>query len=275
VKSISTSGRTEPRRTTHRLTEHERAQLDRDGFVVREDVFSPDEVAAMIEASEALVDRLVRERKSIRYHVGSYVFDPDFANDVIIKWEGESDVVHGVEPLAHVSPALLEWGLDPRFVEPMVDIVGHEAPVLFTEKLNLKRPQHGGPNPPHQDYPYWVDTAVGAEDIATAMLFLDDSTSENGCLRVVPGSHTSGKWTTRTDGDAFLANEIDMTAYTDVDLVPLELPAGSVVMFGAFLVHQSLPNESERERRSLLYSYQPAGREHSVESLRRMLRGES
>jgi ectoine hydroxylase-related dioxygenase (phytanoyl-CoA dioxygenase family) len=202
------------------------------------------------------------------------VFDPDFANDVIIKWEGVSDVVHGVEPLAHLSPALRDWALDARFVEPMVDFVGDEQPVLFTEKLNLKRPQHGGPNPPHQDYPYWADTG-GAEDIATAMLFLDDATVENGCLRVAPGSHKSGKWTTRTDGDEFLANEIDMTQYDDVDLVPLELEAGSVVMFGSFLVHQSLPNHSDRERRSLLYSYQPAGREHSLEALRRMLRGRS
>jgi hypothetical protein len=261
--------------STHRLCAAERDGLDRDGFVVREHVFSADEVAAMIDASEALVDDLVRDRQGMRLPLGSYVFDPDFAHDVIIKWEGDTDIVHGVEPLAHLSPVLHEWALDPRFVEPMVDIVGDDEPVLFTEKLNLKRPHHGGPNPPHQDYPYWVDTAVGAKDIATAMVFLDDATVENGCLRVAPGSHRSGPWTTRTDGDAFLANEIDMTVYRDVDLVPLELEAGSVVMFGAFLVHQSLPNESDRERRSLLFSYQPAGREHSLESLRRLLRGGS
>ena len=42
-------------------------------------------------------------------------------------------------------------------------------------------------NPLHQDYPYWVDVADDPATVATAMLFLDDSTLDNGCLRVVPG----------------------------------------------------------------------------------------
>ena len=64
----------------------------------------------------------------------------------------------------------------------MIDLVGDDRPELFTEKLNLKRPSVGGPNPPHQDYPYWVDTADVAADVATAMVFLDDATVANGCL---------------------------------------------------------------------------------------------
>ena len=42
-------------------------------------------------------------------------------------------------------------------------------------------------------------------------------------------------------------------------LQPLEVKAGAVVFFGAFLVHRSLPNRSDVDRRALLYSYQPAG----------------
>ena len=107
------------------------------------------------------------------------------------------------------------------------------------------------------------------------MVFLDDATVANGCLRVAPGSHKGGKWTTRTDGDVFLANEIDMNEYADIELEPLELRAGSIVMFGSFLVHQSLPNESDAQRRALLYSYQPAGRHHMLEKLREAMQGGS
>ena len=35
-----------------------------------------------------------------------------------------------------------------------------------------------------------------------------------------------------------------------------------MAFFGAFLVHRSLPNRSEVDRRALLYSYQPAGYPH-------------
>ena len=269
MKSISTN---DP--GPFRLDGPERRSLGENGYVLRPDVFTPSDVVAMTDAGEALVDDLVRDRQGWRLHVGSYVFDPDVMNGVIIKWEGDSDIVHGIEPLAHLSPVLRDWALDPRLVQPMVDVIDDDHPELFTEKLNLKRPSVGGPNPPHQDYPYWVDSAAVAEDVATAMVFLDDANIANGCLRVAPGSHTDGTWTTRTDGDVFLANEIDMSAYDDVELVPLEVAAGSVVFFGPFLVHQSLPNHSDAERRALLFSYQPPGRHHMLESLRKAMQGE-
>ena len=267
MKSISTGS------DLFRLSEPERARLDSDGYLVREQVFTPVEVAEIIAACEALVDELARGRRGWRLQAGSYVFDPDFEHEAIIKWEGDTDVVHGVEPVAHLSPPLRRWAHDPRLVGPIVDLVGDEQPTLFTEKLNLKRPHVGGANPPHQDYPYWVDSAEVAADLATAMVLLDDSTVANGCLRVAPGSHRNGVWSTRKDGDEFLANEIDMQAYPDTELVPVELRAGSVVMFGPFLVHQSLPNRSDQPRRALLFSYQPGGRHHMLEPLRRRLAG--
>jgi len=255
-----------------RLSDDERRQRDELGFVVREAAFSRDEIARMTEACEELVADLVHDRRARRFAVGSYVFDLDPAHDVMIKWEGESDVVHGIEPFAHLSEPLERWAYDPRFIEPMKDFVGDESPTLFTEKLNLKRPHHGGANPLHQDFPYWTDSARDAMRVATAMLLLDDASVANGCLHVVPGSHRSGVWKGRSDGDAFAKNEIDPGAYPGVALEPVEVAAGSIVMFGPYLVHQSAPNRSEKERRALLYSYQPAGHPHMVDGVRRMRR---
>jgi ectoine hydroxylase len=52
----------------------------------------------------------------------------------------------------------------------------------------------------------------------------------------------------------------------------LEVPAGSVVFFGSLLVHRSTPNRSGRDRRALLYSYQPAGRRTSYDGLAELFR---
>ena len=206
-----------PQATTQRLTDDERTSMDVDGYVLREGIFGSAEVAEIIAACESLLADLVRDRQGRRYTVGSYVFDDDELNEVTIKWEGDSDVVHGLEPFAHLSPVLERWAYDPRFVEPMVDFVGHPNPVLFTEKLNLKRPRHGGVNPLHQDFPYWEHFADDARRVATAMLFLDDASIENGTLQVVPGSHTQGKWRTRKDKDPFGNLEIDPAAAEGVD----------------------------------------------------------
>lgn len=257
---------------THRLTKGEREALAKDGYVVRERVFSPEEVASITASCETLVDKIVRDRQGKRVKASVYVFEPDMIQETYIKWEGDSDIVHGIEPFAHLSPELEAWAYDPRFTEPMQDLVGHPDPRLFTEKLNLKRPHVGGLNPLHQDYPYWVGNAEKPEEVATAMLFLDDSSLENGCLRVVPGSHLQGKWVTRSDGDRFAHNEIDTNNYKGVETVPLEVPAGSVVWFGSFLAHQSAPNLSDKQRRALLFSYQPPGRPHTLESMRKLRR---
>ena len=268
VKSIPPSD--VPSTAELRLSPGEQTRLAADGYVVRAAVFTPTEVDAIVDACEELVAELVRDRQGHRLQAGSYVFDPDFTRSVIIKWEGDSDVVHGIEPFAHLSPSLEAWGCDERLLAPMRELLGYPEIELYTEKLNLKRPHHGGANPLHQDYPYWVDVADDPATVATAMLFLDDSTLDNGCLRVVPGSHTNGVWDRRTDGSPFLGNEIDGGAYEDVESLPLELPAGSVVMFGSYLVHHSAANTSAAPRRALLFSYQPPGAPHMLESLRRL-----
>ena len=255
----------------HHLSAVELEQMDRDGYVVREGAFSADEVADMVRASEELVAGLVEGRKGRRFAVGSYTFDLDVLDEVMLKWEGDLDVLHGIEPFAHLSEELERWGLDARFVDPMVAFTGDPNPILFTEKLNLKRPVHGGPNPLHQDYPYWIDGNAHAAQIATAIVYLDDTTVENGCLEVLPGSHKHGVHPRRTDSDAFGQLEMDPVANAHMERVPVEVPAGSVVLFGAFLAHATGPNTTDRDRRALLYSYQPAGYPHSLEALRELM----
>jgi phytanoyl-CoA hydroxylase len=252
----------------YRLTRAEQSHFLEQGFLLRENVFSAEEVSDIGMECEALVDRLIRHRKGERITFGSYTFDADLANDTVIKWEGDSEIVHGIEPFAHLSPKLEKWALDPRFIDPMKDMIGSENPALFTEKLNLKRPKHGGPNPMHQDHPYWVSVAEVASDVYTAMLFLDDASVENGCLQVVPGSHTQGEWIKRSDGDRFAGNEIDVSKYPEVTPQPVEVRAGAVIFFGALLVHQSAPNISDQQRRAILYSYQPPGRRSQMDAFK-------
>jgi ectoine hydroxylase len=251
-----------------RLTPDERSAMDDDGYVVREGVFSADESATITDQCERLLADLTKDRQGKRYHVGSYVFEPDMLTHCTVKWEGDTDIVHGIEPFAHLAPDLEAWAYDPRFIGPSIDFVADDEPVLFTEKLNLKRPKVGGVNPWHQDWPYW-EFADDRSRVVTAMLFLDDATLENGTLQVLPGSHKRGPWPLRTDSDVFGNLEMDPTEVEGHTPVALEVKAGSVVWFGPLLVHTSEPNRSDRERRALLFSYQPKGFTHALELMRR------
>jgi len=257
-----------PRMHPRRLSAAERDQLARDGFVVRERELSAPELARLGADCEAMVAHVCAASVGRRkVAVGSYMFQLARGLATMVKWEpAHPDVVQGIEPFAHFDDALRAWAADARFIEPMKDVVGAEAIELFTEKLNVKRARTGGSIVLHQDYPYWTDNSDGAAEIATAIVFLDDATRENGCLEVAPGSHLGGVRAQRKDDPGgFGSLEMDTALFDDAQLVALEVPAGSMVFFGSLLVHRSLPNRSDADRRVLLYSYQPAGRRKAID----------
>ena len=251
--------------TGFRLNADERRCLTENGFVIRERVFNPDECIQIGRDAEDLVDDLESAERSSKHKFGSYMFEalPDLGT--VVKWEPDApDVVQGAEPFAHISEPLHRWALDPRFLDPCKDLVGEDDIELFTEKLNVKRARTGGPIVLHQDYPYWMNMTPCADRIVSALLYIDDADMNNGCLEVVPGSHKDGKRSGKSEA-GFGANEIKESDFKEEQLVPVEAPAGSVVYFGGFLVHRSLPNKSDKDRRVLIYSYQPKGFAHALE----------
>jgi len=258
-------------KSKYRLDARELQQLKDVGYVVRERAFADAELAQLRGDCEAMVKRVTAASAGRRkVAVGSYMFQLERGLVTMVKWEpAYPDVVQGVEPFAHFDEALRDWAADPRFVEPMKDVVGAEELNLFTEKLNVKRARTGGPIVLHQDYPYW-DESDGAADIATAIVFLDDANRTNGCLEVLPGSHKRGVWPMRKV-DGFGANEMELEGFDESRLVSLEVPAGTAVYFGSLLVHRSKPNLSDHDRRLLLYSYQPAGRRKSIEGFMKLV----
>lgn len=251
------------------LTAAERAALDRDGFLVRERVFDAREVARIAADCESLAQKVLAAANGKKWVVGSYMFERQEDLATYVKWEPDApDVLQGVEPFVHLSPQLEAWSHDRRLIEPCRHICGRNEIVLYTEKLNLKRARDGGQYILHQDFPYWRDENPVAAHVATAMLLLDDATVENGCLEAAPGTHREGVQKLR-DTKGFGALEMDAAAFDQSRLRPIEAPAGSVTFFGAFVVHRSLPNRSNADRKALLYSYQPAGYPHVLEIARK------
>jgi hypothetical protein len=237
----------------------ELAQYREQGFLVRKGVFSRADLDRIAEASERLIEDLLALRRADRFEMGSYLFERQWDLEVNVKWEPDDpDLVQGVEPCAHLSPGLKALGEDPRLTEPAKDAIGVEAVGPFTEKLNVKRARRGGRYVLHQDFPYWERLVPTAAQVMTAMISLDDATVANGCLEAAPGSHLAGKHRQR-DVEGLGALEMDEAAFDMGRLQPIETEAGDVVFFGPFLVHRSLPNRSELDRRALLYSFQPAG----------------
>ena len=259
------------------LTPDERRQWDGSGFLVREAVFSPREVADLQEVAEEVAQRVLA--RATRVGAGPEALMADghriqFSSQAAIQWEWAegSRAIRVLEPCDHLHPALAGLFDDDRLAGPVAELLGCDTVAPFTCKLNMKRALEGSEFPWHQDYPYWyVAVEEAAADVATAVVFLDDAIADNGALRVLAGSHQAGPARRDpADPSGFLADPKALGGYTEITV---EVPAGSVVFFGAYLIHRSSPNRSARHRRAILPSFQPAGRPrlHDVEYRRELV----
>jgi non-heme Fe2+,alpha-ketoglutarate-dependent halogenase len=85
----------------------------------------------------------------------------------------------------------------------------------------------------------------------SAWIALRDSTTENGCMRVVPGSHRKGVLPHKEKGNANnllrQGHEIQVTV-NESDAVAVVLRAGEMSLHHAAIIHGSRPNRSDTQR---------------------------
>jgi phytanoyl-CoA hydroxylase len=132
----------------------------------------------------------------------------------------------------------------------MQDLIGPDIK-LFRDALMMKPPRHGSAKPYHQDSAYWQ---IDPPDLVSAWIALDDATLENGCMRVIPGSHRWGVVEHRHLQDY----QVDEAALDTSTEVAVSLNAGGCLFFHSLLLHATAPNSSPYPRRSMIISVMSA-----------------
>jgi phytanoyl-CoA hydroxylase len=153
-----------------------------------------------------------------------------------------TSVVH-THNVQQYSAAWMRALVHPRFIEAATAVVGPDV-VLHHTKLFQKPPERGAPFPMHQDWSYFP---TERDTMLAAVVHVSQATDEMGCLRVYPGSHRLGRVADSAGhGDVFL------TDYPLERATPLEAEPGDVVFFHYLTVHGSMPNRSDRARKTVL-----------------------
>ncbi|WP_225851033.1 phytanoyl-CoA dioxygenase family protein [Streptomyces sp. HPF1205] len=141
----------------------------------------------------------------------------------------------------------------PELLDHVEALIGPD--ILFHySKLHLKAPKVGSLVDWHQDFAYYPHTNT---DLVTALVYLDDTTTENSALQAVPGSHHRGLADHYVDGH-FRGKVVGADAPDPALAVAIEAPAGSAVFIHPLLLHYSSPNRSDRYRRAFLPAYRAA-----------------
>jgi len=160
-----------------------------------------------------------------------------------------------------VSPVVRRFTAHPGITEVLGRIVGaHLRPghwnggVKCMQSMFFAKPPGKPGQAWHQDERF---IPTRDRSLCAAWIAIDDATLDNGCLRVIPGSHLAGTlYPSREHGKT---DEFDPApeshGFDERDEIAVEMRAGSVLFFNGYLLHRSRKNSSGRYRRALVNHY--------------------
>ncbi|KAJ8668679.1 hypothetical protein QAD02_010342 [Eretmocerus hayati] len=247
-------------------------QLDKDGFVVLEDFFKPEEVDELKGAGEELTlnlpseqDRKIFNTVDLQQNKEQYFLDS--ANKVSYFFESEALEKDGklkVHPRVCLNKVghALHW-LNPvfkkyTFSEKVKEIAFQLEliePAVCQSMYIYKNPGVGSEVVVHQDASYLYTDPV---KLVGFWIALDDATKENGCLWIAPGSHKSGvhrRYLRNRDplAEDLLIYDKPSAYYDQSSFRPVEVRKGTCILIHGQVVHYSNANKSETSRHAYTF----------------------
>ena len=212
----------------HKLTKQHIDDFNRDGFVIVRGLYQGDELHEIINWTNEVAAWPEVPGQYMMYFEKS-CRDP--AQRILSRMED-------LEPYHRGFSRLIASAKMPDCVS---QLFGEEA-VLFKDKINFKMPGADGFKA-HQDVQAGWDRYACLH--ITALVSIDASTPDNGCLELAPGQHKKG-----LIGESWKPLEEDALEYVPVPTAP-----GDAVFFDSYTPHRSGPNNTSSARRVLYVTY--------------------
>lgn len=207
-----------------------------DGYVVVPGLFSTEEAAAYRDHYMAL--------RAAGTYPGDFAGVDASSTDPLKRYPR---MIH----MHRWDPTSLAWMVEERLNRWMTGLLGRE-PFAVQTMLYFKPPGARG-QALHQDQHY---LRVQPGTCMAAWMALDPCDEENGCMQVVPGTHTLPLLCTAKADTSQSFTDVTVPLPEGMQPVSVRMVPGDVLFFNGQLVHGSFPNTSTtRFRRSLIGHY--------------------
>ena len=208
------------------LTTEQIEQFRNEGYAFPFDCLTADEARTCrerIEAYEATIDGDIAQHMRIKVHLG-------------FRWLWE---------IAH----------HPKLLDAVEDLLGPDI-LLYLSTFWFKDARDGRFVTWHQDSAYY---GLDPHDVVTLWLGFTDATPENGCMRVLPGSH---RWPDQSHVETYdrrnlLARGQSIEGLDDSAAVCMPLRAGQFSLHHERMLHSSPPNHSDDRRLGMSFTFLP------------------
>jgi phytanoyl-CoA hydroxylase len=250
------------------LTDAQKAQYQQDGYLVLPGFKSAFEIAALRARAAQIVDAFdpsenmaifttkEQDRHVDDYFMGSadtvrcFFEEEAFGADSQLKQDKSLSINKIGHAMHDLDPVFNSFSRGPAMAQLAADL-GLEQAQIWQSMYIFKQPGIGGEVRWHQDATFFDTTPM---TVTTFWFALEDANVSNGCLWVEPGGHRGPlreRFVKTGDGPQAAASieKLDATPWPDNSTaVPVEVAAGTLVVFHGLLPHYSAPNRSPVSR---------------------------
>ena len=230
------------------LTNKHKTQFIDQGYTVIENALSVDELSAL----NTQIDKWTHESRRYNENYGSLIdgqprFDLEPGHSMV------NPKLRRITNPVEISADFKKTILGDSVARYLVPVLGPN--IKFDHcKVNAKYPGMKAEVKYHQDHAFEPQTN---DSVAVTMLMLEDNSVENGCLKVVPGSHRT-KYSHFQNG-SFTGRVCDsLNDEMNANAVNIEAPAGSLILMDTWTVHGSAANRSSIPRKLVITEYKAA-----------------
>jgi ectoine hydroxylase-related dioxygenase (phytanoyl-CoA dioxygenase family) len=220
------------------LSNAEIAAYRRDGYLAFDRLLTEREADAILDRATKLAEA---PQKGVRVQIEPRVERGE------AEARSKLESIRKIEGLVENDDLFLSLARHPLILGRIQDLLGTYVR-MFRDALMMKPPRVGSEKPYHQDSAYWQ---IEPMDLCSVWIALDDATPENGCMRVLPGSHLHGVIEHKSIRD-FQVDESTLDLSNET-VVPLH--RGGALFFHSLLLHATSDNHSDRARRAMIVSY--------------------
>lgn len=223
-----------------RLHPDEIAHYQAQGYVVPRFALPAAQAAALRDA----LDELIRRNPGVR---------PEKLVSAHVEGTGGAANSEGVRGVAD----FLALARDPQIVELVSGVLGEDI-ILWGCHVFCKPAGDGFETPWHQDGHYWPIRPLAT---CTVWVALEDSRVDNGCLRVIPGSHAARQLHEHLHEDRTdltLNQRLAPGTFDEATAADIELSPGQMSLHDVYMIHGANANRSARRRTGVALRYMPA-----------------
>ena len=218
------------------MNQRKKRVFEEEGYYLSKKLFSKSKISTLEKEFDKIVSQLKQSGENINARWGG---------DLVKSLDSKNSKVIHTHNVQSFSSIMLNMVQSKKLLEIAKSFIGPDI-ILHHTKLFLKPPKLGSAFPLHQDWSYFP---TKKNTMIAAVVHISDSTNDMGCIRLIPGSNKLGK-IKKSDGHSFIKKIHEKHSLKSA--IPIEAKSGDVLFFHCCTLHGSMPNKSQRPRKTIL-----------------------